>query len=297
MSDSTDSLSNDSSSARVAAVAMHSVMGEPEVNLDRIEQWCRQAHAAGACFAVFPEFCVTGALSHDYEFQTARPIVALAEKLTQVRLEKICRELQMTIVVGTIESCGARFRNVVLVVGPSGYLATYAKLHLPNPAEIEWFEPGEHMVVVSSQGWTFGVAICFDIRVPELFRASAQNGAQFFLLPVGGSGGTACGIEECRTCKRDTLILLPSRAIDNALYVFYTNAAGKSGSRFFPGVALALDPDGKLIGEQLTEGMLVTEMSRDHWTACRKRNRCTIDVLRPDVYRKPLLVGSDDGTP
>jgi len=42
-------------STYVASVAMHSVMGDPEENLDRIEQWCRKAHSAGARFAVFPE--------------------------------------------------------------------------------------------------------------------------------------------------------------------------------------------------------------------------------------------------
>ena len=163
------------------------------------------------------------------------------------------------------------------------------------PAEKEWFEPGEHLVVINSQGWTFGIAICFDIRIPELFRASALHGAHFMLLPVGGSGFPAAGLKECRAMKRSTLELLPSRAIDNALYIFYTNAAGKSGSHFFPGVTLAFEPNGKLIGEHLRQGMLVSEMSRDVWETCRSSNKCTIDVLRPDVYGKPLIVNDGDG--
>ena len=280
--------------ARVATVAMHSVMGDPETNLDRVEQWCRKAHAAGARFAVFPEFCVTGALSHDFDFTTARPIVEKGDELAGPRLEQVCRELHMTIVVGTIEAGASRFRNSALVVGPNGYLATYTKLHLPNPGEKEWFEPGEHLVVVNSQGWTFGLAICFDIRFPELFRASAQHGAQFMLLSVGGSGFPAAGLKECRAVRRTTMELLPSRAIDNALYIFHTNAAGKSGSHFFPGVALALDPNGKLIGEHLRQGMLVSEMSRDDWSASRSSNKCTIDVLRRDVYANPLIVSDEN---
>lgn len=280
--------------AYVASVAMHSVMGAPEENLDRIEQWCRKAHTAGARFAVFPEFCITGALLQDMDFAAAGPIVDKATKLAADRLEKICHELHMTVVVGTIERFGSRFRNSALVVGPTGYLATYSKLHLPNAGEKAWFEPGQHLVVVSSQGWTFGIGICYDIRVPEMFRSSAQHGAQFFLLPVGGSGYGACGLKECREVKRATMLTLPSRAIDNALYIFYANAAGKSGSRFFPGVALAVDPNGNLLGEHLTEGMLVSEMSRNSWKAYRANNDCTVDILRPDVYQDPLIVHGDN---
>ena len=281
-------------SARVAAVAMHSVMGDPEENLRRIEGWCRKAHAAGASFAVFPEFCITGALLHDMDFATAGPIVNRAEELAIDRLEKICREYKLTIVVGTIERFDSRFRNSALVVGPSGYLTTYSKLHLPNAGEKAWFDPGDQLVVVTSQGWTFGIGICYDIRVPEIFRASAEHGAQFFLIPVGGSGYGACGLEQCRDLKRATMVMLPSRAIDNALYIFHANAAGKSGNHFFPGVALAIDPEGKLIGEHLTEGMIVSEMSRESWKAWRAKNDCTIDVLLRDVYQAPQIVSDAD---
>lgn len=48
---------------RVAAVAMHSVMGDPRANLERIEQWAQQARDQGATFALFPEECITGSLN------------------------------------------------------------------------------------------------------------------------------------------------------------------------------------------------------------------------------------------
>ena len=43
----------------VASVAMHSEMGAPVTNLNRIHHWCARAHDAGARFAVFPEECIT----------------------------------------------------------------------------------------------------------------------------------------------------------------------------------------------------------------------------------------------
>ena len=103
-------------------------------------------------------------------------------------LESLCRELDMTLVVGTIEPAGERYRNSAYIVGPGGYLATFTKLHIPNETERAWFEPGSQLPVVTSQGWTFGVGICYDLRFPEIFRTAAQEGADFFLLAVGASG-------------------------------------------------------------------------------------------------------------
>ena len=48
---------------RVAAVAMHSEMGDPEANLSRLEEWTRKAHAEGAAFALFTEECITGSMN------------------------------------------------------------------------------------------------------------------------------------------------------------------------------------------------------------------------------------------
>ncbi len=49
----------------------------------------------------------------------------------------------------------------------------------------------------------------------------------------------------------------------STMYIFYANQSGKSAPNWFPGLALAMDPHGQLIGEHLpTEGMLVTEASK-----------------------------------
>lgn len=55
--------STDELTTRVAAVAMHSDMEKPTVNLNRIEQWYLKAHKAHVRFAVFPEECITGSLN------------------------------------------------------------------------------------------------------------------------------------------------------------------------------------------------------------------------------------------
>ena len=138
--------------ARVAAIAMHSEMGDPEENLKRVEHWMREAHAQGATFALFTEECVTGSMNKsDLTFPEAMEIAKYAAAVTGPRLESLCREMEMTAVVGLIEPAGERFLNSALIVGPEGRLATFRKLHLPKGTERKWFLPGDTLPVHFAQ--------------------------------------------------------------------------------------------------------------------------------------------------
>ena len=283
---------------RVASVAMHSVMGDPSANLARVAEWSHKAHADGASFAIFPEECITGSMNKsDLTFEAARQIAVEADKKSTPFLESLARKLEMTLVVGLIEPFGDRFRNSALIVGPEGYLATFSKLHLPNPTEREWFVPGDAFPVVTSQGWTFGVGICYDLRFPEIFRVAAQKGAEFFFIPVGGSGvpekiaADGNQSEQARCHKELAMQLLPARAVDNALHIFYANQSGHSGNAWFPGLCLAIDPEGRLIDEHLPdEGMTVTEVKREAVDRARASGSYTAHEARPEVYEAAEIV-------
>ena len=286
---------------RIAAIAMNSAMGEPELNLERIGGWMRKAHAEGASFAVFNEEGITGSMNKsDLSFSQAMTISERASEKALPFLESLCWELRMTAVVGTIEPADERFLNSALIVGPDGYLTTFSKLHLPNKTEKEWFELGPALPVVTSQGWTFGVGICFDVRFPEIFRTAAQHGAELFFVAVGSSGDadqmTADGDQsgQARAQIEGTMKLLPARAIDNGMYVFFANQAGHSGNASFPGMCLAVAPDGSLVGEHATgdEGMIVVEVSKEAVEDAKMSARCTVTAVRPDVYSAPIIVDS-----
>lgn len=283
---------------RVASIAMHSIMGDPSANLGRVAEWTHKAHAQGADFGIFPEECITGSMNKsNLTFEEARKIATGAAEESVPFLESLCRKLQMTLVVGTIEPFGNQLRNSALIVGPDGYLATFSKLHLPNPNEREWFVPGDTFPVVTSQGWTFGVGICYDLRFPEIFRSAAQNGAELFFIPVGGSGANekisnnGDQHKQAEFHKELAMQLLPGRAVDNALHIFYANQSGHSGNAWFPGLCLAIDPNGQLIDEYLPdEGLIVTEVKRETADRARGSASCTVDEARPAVYEAAQLV-------
>jgi len=287
----------------VAAVAMHSRMGDPEANLDRVEEWTRLAHDQGAEFALFPEECITGSLNKsDFSKDEAQAIASRALAPSLSRLGSLAQEFEMTLIVGTIEAKDDRFLNSTLIVGPNGHLATQTKLHLPNQTEKEWFDPGDSFFIVTSQGWTFAVGICFDLRVPELFRTAAVHGADFFLLAVGGSGAEdkigkgGDQTPQALQHKKMAMDLLPARAIDNGLYIIHANQSGHSGNAWFPGLALAFAPNGELLDEHLPdEGMIVVEVSRDAIDQARTSASCTVSDVRPELYASPVIVGAQGG--
>ena len=259
----------DTDTVPVAAVAMHSAMGEPAVNLDRVETWLRRASRAGARFAVFPEECITGSVNKSEQADDAvLAAIDTAGRLAVPRLEALCRELGMTAVVGTVERRGDRRFNSALVVGPDGYLATYDKMWLPG-GEREYFEPGETLPVIDSQGWRFAVGICADLQRGDYFRLAGHAGAEFFLLCVAGSGmPDMVGPDGDQTKQAEAhqalhVKLMRQWSAQSGLYIFYANQAGKSGPSWFPGLVLVTDPHGQLVAEHLpTEGMVVAEVSR-----------------------------------
>ena len=84
-----------------------------------------------------------------------------------------------------------------------------------------------------------------------------------------------------KTINEDGII-----ALDNGMYVIHTNQAGKSGDSWFPGLVLAIDPNGNLIGEHMpNEGMIIIEISRNTIEQARSSLSCTIDEIRPSIYK------------
>lgn len=91
------------------------------------------------------------------------------------------------------ERIGDRFRNTSLVFDPAGNeIARYSKIHLfdiVTPDGIAYREsdnvdPGGQVVTCEIDGLRVGLAICYDVRFPELFRALRDQGAELIILPA-----------------------------------------------------------------------------------------------------------------
>lgn len=232
--------------ARVAAVQMASGP-RVEANLHEAGRLIGMAANAGARLVVLPEnvaimgLADTDKLAH-VEADGAGPI--------QDFLADQAARHGVWLVGGTIPLRARdpdRARAACPVYDDRGVrVARYDKLHLFDVevggeaayAESATLEPGDAVVTVETPFGCMGVAVCYDLRFPELFRAMMARGAEFFVVP---SAFTA------RTGAVHWRPLLQARAVENLCYVV---AAGQGGyhvnGRETHGDSLVLEPWGSV---------------------------------------------------
>lgn len=211
---------------RVAAVQMASGPNR-EANLLEAARWLEAAARAGARLAVLPE-CFDLMPGTDSERVAAAEVDG--EGRVQQFLSSQAHRHGIWLVGGTIplrSSDPGRAYASCLVYGPDGQrVARYDKIHLFDVELSENGEryresattvPGHDAVVVQTDVGCVGLAVCYDLRFPELFHALQRRGADLFVLP---SAFTAL------TGRAHWDVLLRARAIENLSYLI---AAAQGG--------------------------------------------------------------------
>jgi len=255
----------------VAAVQMNSGP-EPEANWARAEALCRRARDRGARLIVLPE----NALYEGPDKGARHPL-----DVWEPRFSALARELEVALAPGTIREPSDdpdRAWNALLVYGPDGErLARYRKIHLfdvdvpGGPTELEsgYMAPGEEAVVVDVPGLgPTGLAICYDLRFPELFRRLVDAGARTVLLPSSFALGTG---------KDHWLTLLKARAIEDQVFVVAPDQFGeKSPGRVKFGKTAIVDPWGTVLGlaREVDADVVVAELDFDHQDRVRRALPC-----------------------
>ena len=135
-----------------------------------------------------------------------------------------------------------RVFNTALLFDPAGGLAaSYRKQHLFGFADGERtvVAPGDELVVVDTPLGPTGLATCYDLRFPELFRALLDRGAETFLIT---SGWPTARLNHWR-------VLMQARAIENQALVVACNARGRNGDIVLAGHSMVVGPRGEVLAE------------------------------------------------
>ena len=201
-----------------AVIQMQSTRDQ-EANCARAHQLIDQAAHRGARLIALPEYFLG--------LGAPAAIVAQAQDLDGPLLHAFrtqARQLQIYLLLGTIPERSpepGKVYNTSLLLGPEGQiLAHYRKLHLFEidlPGQVCFREsshilPGRDAVAVTlpEELFTVGLAICYDLRFPELFRDLVDRGAEIIVVPSAFSRVTG---------KDHWEILLRARAIENQVYI------------------------------------------------------------------------------
>ncbi len=165
---------------RIGIVQTEPVFGEVASNLSRALELMDTARAD---LWVLPELFATG-----YQFVSREEARFLAEPVpdgpTTQRLIACAARHGCHVVAGLAEADGKRCFNAAVLVGPSGLVARYRKVHLFSE-ETRWFDPGDLPFPVAQAGPArVGLLICFDHLFPEAARTLALRGAEVIAHPA-----------------------------------------------------------------------------------------------------------------
>ena len=232
----------------VAAIQMTS-SADVSRNLASAALMLRGARAQGAVLAALPENFAFMGRGEEAKLAVAEPA---GRGPIQEFLAQAARDHGMWIVGGTVplEVPGeSRVAAACLVFDPTGEVAArYDKIHLfdvdvPGKAESHResrsVHPGEQVVVVDTAAGRLGLAVCYDVRFPELFRALLDQGAEWFVLPSAFTVPTGRAHWE---------ILLRARAIENFCHLVAPAQSGfHENGRETHGDSMIVDPWGRVL--------------------------------------------------
>lgn len=236
-----------SPTVRVAAV--QTVSGpDVEANLREVEPLIAAAAQGGAKLVALPEYFPL--ISAD---EAAK--VAIREEdgsgPLQEFLKDAARRHGIWLVGGTIPLQAGdprKVRNAILVFDSTGHrVARYDKIHLfgfqhgqERYDEAATIEPGAEVVSFDSPCGPTGLAVCYDLRFPELFRAMGR--VNLVILPAAFTYTTG---------KDHWEVLLRARAIENQCYVMAPAQGGRHPSgRLTYGDTIIVDPWGQVLGRR-----------------------------------------------
>ena len=253
-------------------------------NLLKAAQLVAEAVDQGAGLVVLPEnFAFMG--EHEKDVCALREHDG--EGPLQEYLSQLAKRHGIWLVGGTVPleaKQNSKVRSACLVYDEQGErVARYDKMHLfdvdlveahEHYTESAVIEPGDEPMVVDSPFGRLGIAICYDLRFPELFRRLAAKGMDVICLPAAFTAITG---------KAHWETLVRARAIENLSYVI---AAAQGGfhvnGRETHGHSMIVDPWGAVLAQVArSTGTIGCRLDLEH-LATTRRNFPTLSHRRLD---------------
>jgi predicted amidohydrolase len=231
---------------RVALIQVDCSITEPVV--DRITRTLelvdRTAVESDADLVILPELWHVGAFNTDGAREHAQPITGSLV----TALGELAARHGIWLHGGSfceIDVEGQHYNTSVLFAPDGDLVASYRKVHLFgfDGGETVLMTGGEELVVAETPLGPTGLATCYDLRFPELFRALTDGDAQAFLLC---SGWPTPRIEHWDILNR-------ARAIENQAWFIACNAVGVQPGIELGGRSVVVDPQGAVVARAGSE--------------------------------------------
>jgi len=247
---------------KIAVAQVGSIKGAAAENAESVVRWIEQAAGEGIVLTVFPECCLTGYVYNDRAELAAAAIAADGPEIERIRAA--CEKASMHAVVGLFEADGGRVYNTALLIGPDGVIGRHRKRHLPFLGGDRFVDQPEGIepAVFDSPVGKVGLAICYEIRFPEVVRTLVLSGAEIVVLPTNWPVASRILAD----------LFTPVRAAENFVYFLAANRNDSEDGTDFLGSSQIVDPIGKVIAHAGTEtGLFAADVDLE-----RARNKTII---------------------
>ena len=193
-----------------------------------------------ADIAVLPELWISGA----FDLPLAREVAAPLDFPVLERIRAMAKATDTWVHAGSYAERlpDGRTFNTAVLIGPDGEIvATYRKRHLFGFAtgERTLITAGDALIVAETPLGHTGIATCYDLRFPEMFRDLVEAGAETFLV--------ASGWPTPRIGHWD--VLTRARAIEDQAWMVACNGVGSHADITLGGHSIVVDPQGNVVAE------------------------------------------------
>lgn len=207
----------------IALIQLDIAPNAPIQNIERMDEFVRQAKKQGADLVVFPEDAVCGPLSGQLDFVASAPAYL-------AHFQALAIEHAIDIVPGTwtVAENGLLFNQAHYINADGSLAGTYRKINLWG-TEKAHITPGTLTSVFPTRFGLTGLIICWDIAFPAMFADMVAQGVELVIAPTYWS--FTKGSDELGKVVDDEILLIDSlcttRAFENNILFAYCNAAGE----------------------------------------------------------------------
>ncbi|MDR3279671.1 MAG: carbon-nitrogen hydrolase family protein [Synergistaceae bacterium] len=256
--------------------------GDKAANLKKIGRFIDEAVKRGANFVTMPEMC-----TYIGDEKGAKENAENIPGPTTEFMASKAREHGIWIHGGSIYQSihgENRMRNTTVVYSPKGEVAAvYDKIHLYDVdvkdgvtyRESDTIKPGGNIVSFDTEYCRMGLAICYDIRFPEIYRILTLRGSKVIFNPAEFA---------LYTGKDHWESLIRARAIENQCYMICPNQIGIKPTMHTYGRSMVVDPWGNTIAKASDrECVIMAEIDIDYVDKLRNEVPCLTN-RRPESY-------------
>ncbi|MBL8018485.1 MAG: hypothetical protein JNM27_02370 [Leptospirales bacterium] len=213
-----------------------------QANIEKIEA---SIDGSTADFLVFPEACTSG-----FPYRRLKEVARANHAfLDSVLARQKASGDNRTLLLPLLIEQGGQFFNRQFIVSRGQVQVTYDKIHLIGLlGEDRFLAAGERAASTDIHEFHAGLATCYDLRFPEIFRKLIPMGVNLFVIPAMWPVERASHLGA----------LARARAIENLSYVIVCNATGQCGSLSLCGHSMIVDPKGEIVAEAAEEVTTLT---------------------------------------